>query len=90
MENYRTCNLCNVEKPLSETYFYLHKNSKGGFQNNCKDCQKIKSERQWRKIKTTPVLHEKEKSRLRTLHERKTKGETDIKYKNLLKRTCKA
>lgn len=62
---YKICLKCQVEKPLSENYFYKHKLSKNGYLHICKSCQKEKSSRQWEKIKSNPLLYKEEKNRKR-------------------------
>jgi hypothetical protein len=65
MNRYKICKQCKVEKPLSERFYYIHKQSKDGFLNICIECKRGVSKNQWERIKSSPVLRQKEKDRQR-------------------------
>lgn len=82
----RICNVCEIEKPLSE--FYVNKQCVGGYQKRCKECSKKASKNQLSKIKADPDLYEKEQKRHRDKYHRlgyreKHKPTSDQKKKQI-------
>lgn len=67
-EELKTCNVCDLRKPLSE--FYKNSLSKGGYQKRCKNCTKQESKRRLEEIKSDPELYQKEQRRHREKYHR--------------------
>lgn len=55
----KTCNTCDVEKPLTEFYTHKLKNGELGYAHECKECLKTRIRTNYEKNKTNTEFKQK-------------------------------